>query len=106
MERLDGFKQIIVSKRPKGARKRGWRKSLKRAQLGKLERVLEYKLQLAGLPKLRTVVAGGRSITRPACGARDPKNRPTHEQFACTACGFTAHADTVGAVTLRAAVWR
>jgi putative transposase len=100
MEKLDGLKQTIVAKRPKGARKSGWRKGLKRAQLGKLETILEYKLQLAGLPKLRTVVPGGTSTTCPACGTRDPKSREAQGKFCCTACGFTAHADTVGAVNI------
>lgn len=100
LEMLDGFKQTIVAPRPKGDRKGGWRRSLKRAQLAKLEAILTYKLSLAGLPKARDVVAGGTSITCPACGLRDPKSRAAQDRFACTSCGFTAHADTVGAVNI------
>lgn len=40
------------------------------------------------------------SITDPACGNRDPKNRPEQSKFECTACGFSAHADTVGAINI------
>jgi hypothetical protein len=100
LERLDGLKRTIVAPRPKGARRGGWRKSLKRMQLGKLESILDYKLRLAGLPPLRPVVAGGTSVTCPACGERDPASRASQERFACTRCGFTAHADTVGAVNI------
>jgi IS605 OrfB family transposase len=100
VEKLDGFKQTIVTTRAKGSRKGGWRRSLKRAQLGKLELLLDYKLKMAGLPSAREVVAGGTSITCPACAARDPKNRAAQDVFACVTCGFTAHADTVGAVNI------
>ncbi|MET7566403.1 MULTISPECIES: zinc ribbon domain-containing protein, partial [unclassified Streptomyces] len=35
------------------------------------------------------------------------ENRPTQEKFHCTACGHTAHADTVGALNvLRAGLVR
>jgi putative transposase len=73
---------------------------LKKAQLGKLEVLLGYKLKLAGLPAPRDVVAGGTSQTCPACAARDKKNRPSQESFCCIACGFSAHADSVGAVNI------
>lgn len=99
-EKLDGFKQTIVAKRASGARKGGWRRSLKRVQLGKLEVILNYKLKMAGLPPLRDVVAGGTSITCPACAQRDGKNRPAQDRFECVACGFVAHADTIGAVNI------
>lgn len=99
-ERLDGLKKTITEKRPKGTRKGGWRRVLKKAQLGKLEQVLAYKLAMAGLPPCREVVAGGTSQTCPACGQRDPKNRTSQEQFACVTCGFRAHADTIGAVNI------
>jgi hypothetical protein len=100
VQKLDGFKQTIVAPRPKGAREGGWRRSLKRAQLGELELILGYKLKLAGLPMPRDVVAGGTSITCPACTTRDPKNRPAQDRFVCVACGFAAHADTIGAVNI------
>jgi IS605 OrfB family transposase len=100
VEQLGGLKETIVAARPKGSRKGGWRHGLKRAQLGKLETILAYKLALAGLPKMQEVVAGGTSQTCLACGVRDPKNRVTQARFACVGCGFDAHADTVGAVNI------
>jgi IS605 OrfB family transposase len=99
-EKLDGLKQTIVTKRAKGSRKGGWRKAMKKAQLGKLEQIVAYKLNLAGVPSAREVVAGGTSISCPACATRDPKSRPEQAVFACVACGFTAHADTVAAVNV------
>lgn len=99
-EKLDGLKQLVVTKRQKGARKGGWRKAMKAAQLGKLEQIVAYKLKLEGLPQVRDVVAGGTSITCPACCERDAKNRVTQAGFVCVACGFTAHADTVAAVNV------
>ncbi|WP_404924936.1 zinc ribbon domain-containing protein [Nisaea sediminum] len=100
LEKLDEFKKTIVTPRPKGGHKGGWRRTLKRAQLGKLEQILSYKLALAGLPQPRKVVAGGTSITCPSCGHRDGKNRPEQDKFLCLSCGFTAHADVVGAVNI------
>jgi IS605 OrfB family transposase len=100
IEKLDGFKQVIVATRPKGERKGGWRRTLKRAQLGKLETIISYKLSMAGLAKPREVVPGGTSITCSACGYRDPKNRVSQDRFVCTSCGFAAHADSVGAVNI------
>jgi IS605 OrfB family transposase len=100
IEKLDGFKQAIVTPREKGTRKGGWRHTLKRAQLGKLEQILTYKLAMAGLPRLREVLPGGTSITCPACGHRDPRSRSARDQFACTHCGFMAHADLIAAVNI------
>lgn len=100
VERLGGLKQTIVEARPKGSRKGGWRRALKRAQLGKLEEILRYKLALAGLPPAREVVAAGTSITCPACAVSDRRNRTEQSRFSCIGCGFTAHADSVGAVNI------
>lgn len=47
------------------------------------------------------------SRTCPECGHVSAENRPTQEQFHCTACGHQAHADRVGAVNvLRAGLVR
>jgi hypothetical protein len=100
VEKLDGLKRSITEKRQSGARKGGWRKILTRVHLGQLETILNYKLRLAGLPTAREVVAGRTSLTCPACGARDPKNRPEQARFACVQCGFAAQADPVAAVNI------
>lgn len=100
MEDLSGFKQAIVQKRVKGARRNPWAKSLKKAQLGKVEQLLQYKLALAGLAPLRTVPPGGTSITCSACGHAARENRTEQAVFKCAACGFTAHADANAAVQI------
>ncbi len=100
MENLDGFKSALVSKRAKGARRSSWQKALKKAQLGKIEQMLAYKLALAGLPAVKTVAAGGTSVTCSACGQRDAKSRASQDRFECVACGHAAHADLNAAVQI------
>jgi IS605 OrfB family transposase len=100
MEDLKGFKQTIVQTRAKGARRNPWARSLKKAQLGKIETVLEYKLRLAGLPKMRTVPPGGTSITCSRCGHAAKENRTEQASFKCVSCGFEAHADANAAVQI------
>lgn len=100
MEDLTGFKKTIVQKRAKGARRNAWAKSLKKAQLGKVELLLEYKLACAGLPALRKVPAGGTSITCSRCGHSARENRPEQALFKCAACGFETHADANAAVQI------
>jgi IS605 OrfB family transposase len=93
VEKLGEMKKVITTARPTGARKGGWRRSLKKAQLGELEQFLSYKLKLAGLPKVREVIAAGTSMTCPACGHKAKENRPGRDVFKCVACGHAAHAD-------------
>jgi IS605 OrfB family transposase len=100
MEDLTGFKQTIVQKRVKGARRNPWAKSLKKAQLGKIELLLEYKLSLAGLPRLKTVPAGGTSMTCSRCGHSAKENRTEQASFKCVTCGYEAHADANAAVQI------
>jgi len=100
VEKLGELKRTITTARPKGSRRGGWRRVLKRAQLGRLEQMIAYKAALAGLPRPREVIASGTSQTCPACGERDKGNRPAQDRFACVACGFAAHADVVAAVNI------
>lgn len=100
IENLDSQKKIITKKRQKGSARRGWRKILKRTQLGKLERILAYKLALQGLPAPRPVFAAGTSVICPACGMRATKNRKSQDNFTCVTCGFIGHADSVAAVNI------
>ena len=92
-EKLSGLKKVVVTPRPKGARKGGYRKALKKAQLSRLEFMVDYKLKLAGLPSIREVPAAGTSITCAACGHVDKANRSTQAMFQCTACGHIDNAD-------------
>lgn len=100
VEKLDGFKQTMGTKRSKGARRNVWQKSLRTMQLTKLEQILEYKLKLAGLPPLQYVVAGGTSQTCTCCGHKAKENRTSQAEFKCVECGFLANADTNAAVQI------
>jgi putative transposase len=54
---------------------------------------LAYKAPRFG-SELRLVPPSGTSLTCSACSVRDPESRPgCGREFACTACGFQAHAD-------------
>ena len=100
IENLDGQKRTINQRRKKGARKGGWRKTLKKSQLGNLENILVYKLALAGLKPPKKVYPAGTSTICPKCGARDGKNRKAQDTFKCITCGFTGHADSVASVNI------
>jgi putative transposase len=61
--------------------------------------VLASKAESAG----RTVVAvdpRNTSRTCPECGHCTASNRVTQADFACVACGYTGHADVVGAMNV------
>lgn len=92
-------------KRASGARKGGFRRMLSRQQYGKLEFMLNYKLQSVGLPKCRQVQASFTSLVCPACGCDDKANRlkDTEEVravFHCTQCGRKAHSDINAAINI------
>ena len=100
LEKLDGLKETIRTPRQKGRRKGGCRKSLKKAQLAKLEELLIYKLRLHGLPVPKSVPAAGTSVTCSACGYQDRKNRTSQESFKCVSCGHADHADANAAIQI------
>ncbi|MBM3741031.1 MAG: transposase [Acidobacteria bacterium] len=99
-ERLGELKRSITAPRAKGVRKGGWRKVLKKAQLGKLEQLLAYKLPMAGLATPRDVLAAGTSQTCAACGHREAANRADRDTFTCKACGYSSHADSNAAIII------
>ncbi len=74
---------------------------LNRSQYQKLQKVLEYKLPVVGLPKAKTVSAAYTSQTCPQCGHQDRENRPKlpdgdgfiRDRFSCQSCGYQADAD-------------
>ena len=100
LEDLEGLKATITTKRQQGARRNPWQKSLKKAQLGKLESILKYKLALHGLPEPLKVLAAGTSITCAKCGHHAKENRQTQDKFVCVACGHEAHADKNASVII------
>ncbi len=89
-EQLDSLKAV---------KKGNWGKSLKAAQLGKLETIVNYKLRLAGLPLLQGVPAYNTSNTCPRCSHSNSENR-SKQVFCCLSCGLTAHADSVAAINI------
>jgi putative transposase len=62
-------------------------------------RQLEYKLNWKG-GELIAVPPHHTSQTCPACGHVSSDNRKTQAQFVCVECGFSEHADLVGAVNI------
>ena len=92
---------------PNGAAaKAGLNRSITDAGWGVFLAILNAKAESAG----REVMAmDPRNTSRrcPECAHTAKENRPTQEKFHCTACGHTAHADTVGALNvLRAGLVR
>ena len=85
-------------------RKRGrsnFNRVLNRSQYQKLQKALEYKLPVVGLPKAVTVSAAYTSQTCPRCGYQDRDNRPKQpdgdgfkmDRFRCLNCGHGDDAD-------------
>ena len=64
-----------------------------------LRQFIEYKSAIAGVPVM-LVDPRNTSRTCPICGNIDKKNRPTRDNFRCTACGYTAPADNVAAINI------
>ncbi|MFE8963116.1 RNA-guided endonuclease InsQ/TnpB family protein [Streptomyces iakyrus] len=85
---------------PNGAAaKAGLNRSILDAGWAQFLAILANKAESAG----RLVVpvdARNTSRTCPACGHVAKENRVTQERFQCTACGFTANADHVGATNV------
>ena len=67
---------------------------------GELRRQLEYKTARHGGKVVRVNPAHS-SQTCPACEHVSKDNRPTRDRFVCTACGFAAPADQVGAINIK-----
>ena len=72
-----------------------WNRRLSRWPYFFLQQRIEQKLQAAGIT-CQKVPAAGKSITCPRCGHKDKENRKG-STFLCLGCGFTQHADVVGA---------
>jgi IS605 OrfB family transposase len=70
-----------------------------------LRSFIEYKARLSGVP-IAIVNPANTSITCPECDCINKRNRRSQAEFCCKSCGYTDHADHVGAVNIarRAAV--
>ena len=69
---------------------------LKRVPLKRIEQIVDYKLPLAGLPKIRTLPAAYTSQDCSLCGHRERKNRVSQSGFRCVQCSYETHADLNG----------
>ena len=79
--------------------KSGLNRSILDQGWGEFRRQLAYKLNWNG-GLLIPVHPANTSRTCPKCGHVSKDNRPTQARFSCTACGYEAHADLVGAVNI------
>lgn len=77
------------------AAKAGLNREIARSRWYSLERKVAYKTGLVKVPARYT------SQACPGCGLISAANRPERDQFACTGCGLTGHADVVAAVNVR-----
>ncbi|MET8970045.1 RNA-guided endonuclease InsQ/TnpB family protein [Streptomyces hydrogenans] len=88
------------------AAKAGLNRAISDAGWGVFLTILHAKAESAG----REVIAvdpRNTSRTCPECGHVSVENRPTQEKFHCVSCGYSSHADTVGALNvLRAGLVR
>ncbi|TDD03565.1 transposase [Nonomuraea deserti] len=81
------------------AQKSGLNRSILDAGWGVFLTVLAHKAESAGR-KLIAVNPAGTSRTCSRCGHCARENRVTQAEFACTACGHTAHADVDAAINI------
>jgi len=98
--------RAIVLEALKGIRKRTKRRKSQNGRFhkwafGELRRFIVYKAQLAGVQVFFAPPAYT-SQRCPACGYTAKHNRPSQGKFLCRVCGFSDHADHVGALNL---VW-
>ncbi|MFC1507904.1 zinc ribbon domain-containing protein [Pseudomonadota bacterium] len=102
IEDLSNIKNNPNFKRPKYQRRNNFSRLLSRQQYGKLEKMLEYKLAMVGLPKPKAVYASYTSVTCPYCGNDDKANRnkEVRANFTCVNCQYHEHADIIGSINI------
>ena len=100
MEDLKTISMGAHQRRPKGARRGGFRRMLTRAQYMKLKHYVDYRLLVEGFPPIRRgkptfieVHPAYTSITCSSCGHRDKESRQSQAVFVCTNCGAKDNAD-------------
>jgi putative transposase len=100
LEDLTHIRDRVTVRKGQRARHSGW-------SFFQLRAFVTYKATMAGVP-LVLVDPRNTSRTCPECGHCDKANRRSQAEFVCKSCGYTAHADVVGAVNVarRAAVNR
>lgn len=110
---MEELKMLKGGTAPRG--RSSFNRLLSRAQYGKVETLLAYKLAGYGLPAFKTVAAAGTSQTCPECGRRDKESRPKTplddgfdmSRFRCVGCGYSDDADLNAARILgQKKIWR
>lgn len=96
MEDLNG----IRLRRKRNRRDQG--RSLHSWSFHRLQQFIAYKARLHGIT-IQWVVPANTSRACPDCGVIDAANR-SGIRFACTACGYEEHADSVGARNIAKAI--
>jgi len=109
---LEDLKTITMGphqKRPKGARKSGFRRMLTRAQYAKLKHCVDYRLKMEGFAPLRRnspsymeIHPAYTSLTCAKCAHQDKESRQSQAVFVCTKCGHKDNADENAAVNVAA----
>jgi putative transposase len=94
LEDLKGIRKRITVRRNQRSRYSKW-------AFSELRRFIEYKATLKGVP---VVLVEPKDTSRecPICHYTDKRNRATRDVFRCLSCGYTAPADYVGALNIRA----
>ncbi|MEU7894806.1 transposase [Nonomuraea sp. NPDC049152] len=98
-EHLANPRHLAASAGRLAAAKSGLNRSILDAGWGVFLAVLAHKAESAGR-ELIAVDPRNTSRTCARCGHRARENRPTQAEFACTACGHTAHADVNAATNI------
>lgn len=107
---IEGLKVSNMSRSAKGDRenpgvnvkaKSGLNRSILDQGWYEFRRQLAYKQAFRG-GEVLAVPAHHTSQTCPACQHVSPDNRRTQARFQCVQCGFTEHADRVGAINIKA----
>lgn len=94
LEDLKGIRERITVRHSQRSRHSKW-------AFSELRKLIEYKAALKGVP---VVLVDPENTSRecPLCHYTDRRNRPTRDMFRCLSCGYTAPADYVGALNIRA----
>lgn len=100
IEDLGGIRERVTVRKAQRSTLHGW-------SFFQLRQFIAYKALLAGVACV-AVDPRNTSRTCPECACIDKASRRSQAEFVCTACGFAAHADWVGARNIadRAAVIR
>ena len=93
LEALKGIREKTKHRKSQNGRFHKW-------AFGELIRFIVYKAQLAGVQVFFAPPAYT-SQRCPVCGYTAKHNRPSQGKFLCRVCGFSDHADHVGALNIR-----